>query len=74
MYLGRTKLPPIFKSVVPFDMGGNTIRHNGVKDRTVTQNIKNTYNITNSQNANGRLLKLSNTNVNSKSVITAVCS
>ena len=34
MYFGRNKLPPIFKSVVPFDMGVNTTRHNGVKDHT----------------------------------------
>lgn len=44
------------KSFVPFDKGGNTNRHNGVKARTETYNIKNTYNRVNSQNANERPL------------------
>lgn len=30
-YLGRSKLPLLLKSIVPFDMGGNTVQHNGVQ-------------------------------------------
>lgn len=46
--LGRIMLPLLLQSIVPFDMGGNTVPHNGAKAHDMyyysqgmeTQNIK----------------------------------